>query len=106
MSDVQKMKGSFDTPVSDDRNVLITGKGPVSEFMDYPIEFAAFTKGKGNIYMVFSEYRKCHNQEEVIKRKNYDKEADIENTSSSVFCAKGTSFLVKWDECEKYMHCI
>ncbi|MCS4473025.1 hypothetical protein JQ031_06505 [Clostridium botulinum] len=35
----------------------------------------------------------------------YDKNADIEYTSTSIFCSKGQAFLVKYDEAEEYMHC-
>ena len=34
------------------------------------------------------------------------KGADKEYPSSSVFCAKGTSFVVQWNEAESYMHTI
>ncbi len=43
---------------------------------------------------------------EVIQKIGYNKGADKQNTSCSVFCSHGTSFVVNWDEAENYMHCI
>ena len=40
--------------------------------------------------------------EEKIK---YNKNADIEYSSNSVFCSKGQGIIVPWNEVEKYMHC-
>ena len=35
----------------------------------------------------------------------YNKNADIEYSSNSVFCSKGQGIIVPWNEVEKYMHC-
>ncbi len=50
-------------------------------------------------------YKACHNTEQVIAQKGYDKDADLNNVSCSVFCHKGESFLVPWDKVGEYMHC-
>lgn len=104
LSDITKLSGKFENPVMYENKAIIKGTGPVATFFNYNIELLSFTKGTGSIYVKFAGYQKCHNQEEVIQKRQYQKDADIEYTSSSVFCAKGTSFLVKWDEAEKYMH--
>lgn len=106
LSDIQKLNGSFETPETIYNKVVIRGRGPVATFMDYSMEFISFTKGKGKINFIFDGYDSCHNQEEVIEKIGYDKNADIEYTSTSVFCSKGQGFLVSWDEAESYMHCI
>lgn len=106
MSDIQKMSGIFEEPETFGDRVVVAGKGPVAEFMNYPLEFQAFTKGKGTLSMVFSGYEQCHNAEEVIEKIGYKKDADPEYTSSSIFCAKGVGFSVPWDEAEGYMHCL
>lgn len=106
MSDIQKMSGTFEEPETFGNRVVIHGKGPVAEFMNYPLEFQAFTKGKGTLSMVFSGYEECHNVAEVIEKIGYKKDADPEYTSSSIFCAKGVGFSVPWDEAEGYMHCL
>lgn len=106
MSDIQKMGGTFEAPVQLDRNVVIHGSGPVETFMEYSTELVSFTKGTGSISLRFDRYDVCQKEEEVIQKIGYDKERDVENTSWSVFCAKGTSFTVPWNEAEKYMHTI
>lgn len=104
LSDIQRASGSFEPPITMDSHVLITGRVPVSTFMDYSTEFASFTHGRGSIRCVFSGYDQCHNAEEVIERKGYIKQADPLYTSSSIFCAKGAGYSVPWDEAEAKMH--
>lgn len=106
ISDVQKMSGRFEEPESYGERVIVEGVGPVSTFMNYPLEFQAFTKGKGTISLVFSGYEECHNTEQVIENIGYNKDADPEYTSSSIFCAKGVGYSVPWDEVEDYIHCL
>ena len=65
----------------------------------------AFTKGKGNISLMFDGYDICHNTDEIVEKIGYNKNADIEYSSNSVFCSKGQGFIVPWNEAEKYMHC-
>ncbi len=105
LSDIQKLNGTFEPPEQSGNSLHIKAYGPASCFMDYPAEFISFTKGSGIISMETAGYDKCHNPEEVIEHKNYNKDADSENVSCSVFCHKGESFLVPWNEAENYMHC-
>ena len=106
LSDIQKMKGSFEAPVTSGDKVIICGSGPVSTFVSYATEFAEITKGRGKISFMPYGYDFCHNEEEVIKKFNYDKNADSEYTSASIFCTKGQSYTVSGCEAEKYMHCL
>ncbi len=106
MSDIQKLRGICEAPVLNCGNVYIKGRGPVESFMDYSVELISFTKGTGSISLMYDGYDVCENANDVILRIGYDKERDVENTSTSVFCAKGTSFTVPWYESEKYMHTI
>lgn len=108
LSDIQKMSGTFDPPlsVSDSTCSIIHGRAPVSEFMEYTALLTSFTKGSATINLQPDAYDICHNTEEVIKKIGYQKDSDLENSSSSVFCAKGQSFIVPWDKAESYMHCL
>ncbi|GAE02579.1 ribosome protection-type tetracycline resistance related proteins, group 2 [Clostridium botulinum B str. Osaka05] len=106
LSDIQKLKGDFNPPETIHNKAIIKGRGPVATFMNYSVEFISFTKGKGKFNFVFDGYDICHNEKEVIKKIDYDKNADIEYTSTSIFCSKGQAFLVKYDEVEEYMHCL
>lgn len=105
LSDIQKLNGTFDPPEQTGNTLHIHALGPVSTFMDYPAEFLSFTKGMGTISMKTAGYDSCHNPEEVIEKTAYQKEADLQNVSCSVFCHKGESFLVPWDKAPDYMHC-
>ena len=105
LSDVQKMNGTFNEQQSVGDRVIITGRGPVATFMDYSLEFQALSKGKGGLSLMYGGYDVCHNAEEVIERIGYNKDADPEYTSSSIFCAKGVGYSVKADEVVNYMHC-
>ncbi|EPY2291173.1 TetM/TetW/TetO/TetS family tetracycline resistance ribosomal protection protein [Clostridium sporogenes] len=106
LSDIQKLKGDFNPPETIHNKAIIKGRGPVATFMNYSVEFISFTKGKGKFNFVFDGYDMCHNEKEVIEKIGYDKNADIEYTSTSIFCSKGQAFLVKYDEAEEYMHCL
>ena len=106
LSDVQKMNGTFNEQQSVGDRVIITGRGPVATFMDYSLEFQALRKGKGGLSLMYGGYDVCHNAEEVIERIGYNKDADPEYTSSSIFCAKGVGYSVKGDEVVNYMHCL
>ncbi|WP_313344680.1 TetM/TetW/TetO/TetS family tetracycline resistance ribosomal protection protein [Sedimentibacter sp.] len=106
MSDIQKLRGTCEPPVLNCGNVYIRGRGPVESFMDYSIDLISFTKVTGSISLMYAGYGLCENSSEVINKIGYDKDRDAENTSTSVFCAKGTSFTVPWYEAEKYMHTI
>ena len=105
LSDIQKLNGTFDSPNTSLNKVSISGRGPVATFMDYSMELIAFTKGKGSISLIFDGYDICHNTEYVIEKRGYNKDADIEYSSNSVFCSKGQGFIVPWNEAESYMHC-
>ncbi|WP_434799596.1 GTP-binding protein [Terrisporobacter vanillatitrophus] len=105
ISDIQKMSGSFNIKDSSNNKSIISGRGPVSEFMDYPLELISFTKGRGRITFNYDGYDQCHNSEEVLKNRNYDKNSDKLYTSNSIFCSKGQSYTVKGEDVRNHMHC-
>ncbi|MBQ8767794.1 MAG: TetM/TetW/TetO/TetS family tetracycline resistance ribosomal protection protein [Clostridia bacterium] len=104
ISDIQRLCGEFLPPEMTETEAIIKGVGPVSEFMDYPEEVVSYTSGKGIISMRENGYQPCHNAEEVIARIGYEKERDLENTSSSVFCSHGAGFEVKWYDVDNMRH--
>ena len=105
LSDIQRLSGTFEPAQIEEDKVIINGRGPVATFMDYSTEVIAFTKGKGSISLIYDGYDICHNSEEVIENKDYNKNADIEYTSTSVFCSHGQGYLVPWDKADAAMHC-
>ena len=104
MTDIQRMNGSFDTPLQDGESAILTGSAPVVTMRDYQTEVISYTKGRGRLSCTLEGYKTCHNQEEVVKEVGYDSERDLDNPTGSVFCAHGAGFVVKWDEVENYMH--
>lgn len=104
MTDIQRMNGSFDTPLQDGESAILTGSAPVVTMRDYQTEVISYAKGRGRLSCTLEGYKPCHNQEEVVKEVGYDSERDLDNPTGSVFCAHGAGFVVKWDEVENYMH--
>lgn len=104
MTDIQRMNGSFDTPLQDGESAILTGSAPVVTMRDYQTEVISYTKGRGRLSCTLEGYKPCHNQEEVVKEVGYDSERDLDNPTGSVFCAHGAGFVVKWDAVENYMH--
>lgn len=105
ISDIQKMSGTFEIEEGKNNKSIFTGRGPVSKFMDYSLELISYTKGRGKITLIYDGYDECHNSDEVLKNRNYDKDSDREYTSNSIFCSKGEGFIVKGEDVKKYMHC-
>lgn len=106
LSDIQQAAGTFEPPENSGDNVFIKGRVPVATFMNYSTTFASFTHGKGSLSLVYGGYDRCHNTEEIIDTLGYNKEADPEYTSTSIFCAKGKGYPVYWHEAEAAMHCL
>ena len=104
MSDIQRMYGSFDTPITEGETSILTGTAPVATMRDYQREVNAYTRGHGRLSCVLKGYEPCHNAEEVIAQMQYDPEADLANPTGSVFCAHGAGFVVNWDEVPEYAH--
>ena len=105
ISDIQKKSGSFNIKDTVNNKSIISGRGPVSEFMDYPLELISFAKGRGKIRFTYDGYDECHNSEEVLSNRNYNKDTDKLYTSNSIFCSKGQSYTVKCEDVKNHMHC-
>lgn len=102
MNDIIRMCGSFDSPEVLGANCIIRGRVPVASAMDYPSELMSFTKGRGALSFDFNGYDICHNALEVIERYGYDSTADIEYTSNSIYCNKGSVYSIPGNEAESY----
>lgn len=105
MTDVQKASGIFEDPIIEGDFVILKGKVPVSNFVEYSTTLAAYTSGRALITLKAGGYAICHNSEEVLDMRGYEKERDLEYPSGSVFCKKGSSYTVTWDESKMSMHC-
>ncbi|MCL2570951.1 MAG: TetM/TetW/TetO/TetS family tetracycline resistance ribosomal protection protein [Defluviitaleaceae bacterium] len=73
IGDIIAMRGEFDTPVIAGGKVEIEAIVPVATSMDYPVQFASLTSGKGIIGMDFIGYKKCSlNEGAIAKRRGVD----------------------------------
>ncbi len=106
LSDIQQAHGSFEPPETIGAKVIVKGRVPVATFMNYNAAFASFTHGKGTLRLLFGGYDRCHNEAQVIENIDYNKEADPQYTSTSIFLAKGQGYKVPWDEAKQAMHCL
>ncbi|GLC88961.1 elongation factor G [Lysinibacillus piscis] len=106
MTDIQQAAGTFEAPIVTEQDAMLTGRVPVATFMNYSTTFATYTNGKGMISLQFDGYDDCHNTEEVVAQIGYNKDADPDYTSTSIFCAKGKGYAVPWQEAQAAMHCL
>lgn len=104
MSDIQRMSGIFDPPEMKEDMAVLTGSVPVAAMEGYLNEVNAYTRGRGRLFCSLKGYAPCHNTEEVVVAYQYDSESDLNNPTSSVFCANGAGFLVEWDKVDDFMH--
>lgn len=104
MTDVQKMGGASAPPQMEGETAVICGSAPVVTMRGYQTELISYTKGRGRMTCTLKGYEPCHNAEEVIAKRGYDPEADLENPTGSVFCAHGAGYVVSWDRVRDYMH--
>lgn len=104
MTDVTALHGRYDPPEMLGGEAHLTGRGPASRLMDYPAALRAYTHGRGVIQLQMDGYDLCHNPDEVMLQTAYDRSADTENPSSSVFCSHGAGYTVPWYKADALMH--
>ncbi len=104
ITDIRFRHGSVSQPEDANGVSLLTGRAPVVTMNRYAAEVAAYSGGKGRLFLTFDGYDECHNTEEVIRETAYQPEADLDNPPDSVFCSHGAGFVVKWDQVKDYMH--
>ena len=96
LSDATRMGAEYEPPTMAGDRAKLVGRVPASEVQDYALEVAAYTSGRGHLYLEFAGYAACHDAERVIEAAAYEPEADLPNTPDSVFCAHGAGYTVKW----------
>ena len=96
LSDATRMGAEYEPPTMAGDRAKLVGRVPASEVQDYALEVAAYTSGRGHLYLEFAGYAPCHDAERVIETAAYEPEADLPNTPDSVFCAHGAGYTVKW----------
>lgn len=96
LSDATRMGAEYEPPTMTGDRAKLVGRVPASEVQDYALEVAAYTSGRGHLYLEFAGYAACHDAERVIETAAYEPEADLPNTPDSVFCSHGAGYTVKW----------
>ncbi len=104
MNDIQRMGGTFESPELSGDAALLHGSVSVAAMRGYWTEVAAYTKGRGHLSCVLSDYAPCHNAEEVIVAVGYEAQRDLENPADSVFCVHGAGCTVPWNEVAEHAH--
>lgn len=104
MYDIENMSGTVNPPQIEGEMAVLTGNAPVATMRDYQITLSSYTRGMGSLLCTLKGYDECHNFEEVVTAMKYNAEEDMENLSSSVFCAHGAGFIVPWNQVKDYMH--
>ena len=104
MTDLERMKGTFEPPEVDGENMVLSGVVPVATMQNYQREVVSYTKGRGRLSCVLQGYFPCHNAVEVVENTRYEAELDLADPTGSVFCAHGAGFVVSWYEVKHYMH--
>ena len=104
MTDLERMRGTFEPPEVDGENMVLSGVVPVAAMQNYQREVVSYTKGRGRLTCVLQGYFPCHNAVEVVENTHYEAELDLADPTGSVFCAHGAGFVVPWYEVKHYMH--
>ena len=62
VSDLTKMRASFDSPTFEDDIFQVKGKIPVATSMNYSIQISSLTGGKGKLKLRFGGYAQCEKE--------------------------------------------
>ena len=105
VTDIQKYQGKLE-PIEQttEEMAVVEATVPVATFIDYPVEFASFTKNKGRLTTTVKGYYPCHNEEDVLANQSYNPESDFHNTPNSIFFAKGKGYDVSWRDVDQTCH--
>ncbi|MGN0659811.1 MAG: NYN domain-containing protein [Emergencia sp.] len=104
MSDLQHLTGSCGQPETCGDMAVLTGRAPVAAMNGYGAEVSSYTKGCGSLQLTYAGYFPCHNSKEVIEAAGYDPDRDVQRPCGSVFCDRGGSVTVPWQDVEAHMH--
>lgn len=56
LSDATRMGAEYEPPEMTDDRAKLMGRVPASEVQDYALEVAAYTSGRGHLYLEFAGY--------------------------------------------------
>lgn len=104
LTDIQTAGGRYEAPVFEGENQVIRGEAPAKMLLSYSRELVSISGGKARVSLSFYKYFPCRNQAEVVEKRGYMPDRDVENTADSIFCIKGAGVTIKWDKAEASMN--
>jgi ribosomal protection tetracycline resistance protein len=67
VSDITRMRGSFDSPAIHEGRFTLTGTLPLATSLDFPVKLSSRSGGKARIATHFSGYRECTEEQGVVR---------------------------------------
>jgi ribosomal protection tetracycline resistance protein len=67
VSDITRMRGSFESPSMDQGRITLIGTMPLATSLDYPVKLSSRSGGKARISTEFQGYRECTDEQGVIR---------------------------------------
>jgi ribosomal protection tetracycline resistance protein len=67
VSDITRMRGSFESPEMDNGRFTLSGIVPLATSLDFPVRLSSRSGGKARIYTRFDSYRECTDEQGVIR---------------------------------------
>ena len=104
MTELTNMGAKLEEPLQEGDDVKIKGYAPVSEISGYDRIVSGYSHGKARFQSVLRGYDLCHDEEKLVEKCGYEPERDTEYPADSVFCSKGSSDIVPWDQVYDKMH--
>ena len=85
LTDMEKMYGKVETPVSTGDTAVIEGMVPVSELGDYAMILNSYTGGIGKMSVEPAGYMEAHDQDKAMEDTDYDYRTDIDHPYESIY---------------------
>ena len=116
ISDLTQMNATIRPVEMEDETgmALLTGCAPAAKMhafsaggadaRPYPLEVAAYTRGRGRLFLTFHGYAPCREQERIVDMIGYEPEHDTQFPADSVFCHQGAGIHIPWEEADAHMH--
>jgi ribosomal protection tetracycline resistance protein len=67
VSDITRMRGTFESPLMDNGRFTLGGTVPLATSLDFPIKLSSRSGGKARISTHFCGYRECSDEQGVIR---------------------------------------
>ena len=67
VSDITRMRGSFESPEMDNGRFTLSGIVPLATSLDFPVRLSSRSGGKARISTHFDSYRECTDEQGVIR---------------------------------------